>query len=273
MASFADNWECETRPTMDLVSTYLADLESDEGSHALQVIHFRAGREEFDAGAQLARSDCHHERMAGADILGQLGWAKFTFLEESVEILIGLLGDPCDDVIESAAIALGHRNHRRAISPLIALSKHPSDYVRWGVVHGLSRHDDMRAVCGLIELSHDPDVDVRDWATFGIAQMTSLDTPEIREALLERTEDDDPEVRGEALMGLAQRQDARVLPYVQRELNGDFHGSWAVEAAEMLADTALYPALQSLDERLDEEEREYFAWNLKQALQACRPRE
>jgi hypothetical protein len=72
-------------------------------------------------------------------------------------------------------------------------------------------------------------------------------------------------------MGLAQRQDPRVLPFVERELRGDFYGSWAVEAAELLGDPLLFPALQSLDGRLDQEDRESFGWKLEQALQACRP--
>ncbi len=133
----------------------------------------------------------------------------------------------------------------------------------------MSSHDDLLAVGALIELSRDSHSLVRDWATFGIGQQTSLDSTEIREALLERGEDDDPVVRGEALMGLAQRQDLRVVPLIHRELCGEFHGSWAVEAAKMMADMSFYTPLLSLHERLDTEHQKRFEYDFRAALLAC----
>jgi hypothetical protein len=239
-------WGEDARSTQRLVELYLASPESDEGHQALVIIHFRGGAEEFAHGVRLARCATEEERIAGANILAQLGWGDRTHLEDSVSILLELLQDASEDVLSAAAIALGHRNHPRAIRPLVELSEHSNPDVRYGVVHGLCRHDDLSAVDALTRLSSDPDRDVRNWATFGLAQLTDLDSPKIRDALLARADDDDSEIRGEALLGLARRGDARALPLVRRELSGEFHGDWAVEAAELLADPGLYPLLEDL---------------------------
>ncbi len=261
----------DRRPTHDLVELYLADPESDEGGQALAVIHQRGGSEEFGHGERLARGATEQERIAGADILAQLGWGERSHLEDSVSILLELLQDSSEDVVSAAAIALGHRNHPRAIQPLIELSAHPNPDVRYGVVHGLSGHDELNAVGALIRLTSDPDRDVRNWATFGVAQQTDLDLPKIREALLARTDDHDPEIRGEALLGLARRGDARALPLVRSELSGEFHGDWAVEAAELLADPSLYPHLEALQRRLEPEDHLRFERSFSDALKSCKP--
>jgi hypothetical protein len=91
-------------------------------------------------------------------------------------------------------------------------------------------------------------------------------------ALLARTDDGDPEIRGEALIGLARRGDARALPLVRKELSGEFHGSWAVEAAELSADPTLYPLLKVLQRNLEREDQVQFERSFSDALQSCKRR-
>lgn len=184
----------DERPTDELVDLYLAAPDTDDGQQALATLHCRGSDAELAHGARLAKAATEAERVAGADILAQLGWEERTHLEDSVAILLTLLNDPSDAVVSAAAIALGHRHHPRAIQPLVELARHPSPAVRHGAVHGLMGHEDLAAVAALIELTRDPDRDVRDWATFAIAQCTDRDSPELREALFSRTEDEDPEV-------------------------------------------------------------------------------
>jgi HEAT repeat protein len=235
------------------------------------ILHKRGSIAEFEAGARLAKSADTFERQAGIAILGQLGCGDRTFLEESLPLLIAALADSSDDVVADAAIALGHRHDPRAIPALIALKNHASESVRYGVVVGLSAHDEEAAIATLIELSADPDTDVRDWATFGLAQQIGTDSAAVREALYARLTDEDPETRGEALIGLAIRRDERVRPAIARELAADFEGGWAVEAAEILADPQFYPLLKTLRERLCPDDRAHFASTFANALAACQP--
>lgn len=196
-------YAAESRSSEELAACFLREgWETDAGIHAIYVLHHRGSQTEFDLGRRLAQSAKADERAAGADILAQLGCGQKHFQGEVVPLLIDLLRDPDADVLRSAAVALGHRNDPRAIPALLSLVEHPAPGVRYGVVAGLSGHDDLAAIAGLIRLSRDPDDGTRDWATFGLGKQTSLDTPELRDALVARLTDADPEIRGEALMGL-----------------------------------------------------------------------
>ena len=200
--------------------------------------------------------------------MGQLGIPERTFPEESLTILLGMIGGEEDsDVLAAAAMALGHLRDGRAVKALVSLKNHPSENVRFGVVHGLSAHEDESAVGALVELSADDDDDVRNWATFGIGSLIDADTREIREALFRRLNDSDHEVRGEALVGLARRGDERVVEYLLKELSSGEVGALAVEAARDIARPQLYPGLIKLKEWWDVD-REL----LEEAVGACRPK-
>jgi hypothetical protein len=111
---------------------------------------------------------------------------------------------------------------------------------------------------------------VRDWATFGLGSLTDVDTPELRDALLARMSEDDDEIRGEALIGLARRHHPDALVLVRDELNRMFAGDWPIEAAELLADTSLHPALQAVWESLSPEDTAHFERRFVAALDACK---
>lgn len=263
--AYAQEW----RSTEELVATYAADPTEDAAGQGLTAVHWRGGSTEFEAGLRLLRSDIARERGAGADVLAQLGWADRTFLEPSVDALLQLLEDPDIGVIQSAAIALGHRGSPRAIVPLLALASHPEAQVRDGVVFGLMPHQTPECAAAMIRLSADDDRAVRDWATFVLGSQFTIDTPELRAALHARVDDTDAEVRGEALVGLAKRRDQAIVDRVRAELAGEFHGIWAVEAAEELADATLAPELRLLRARLGGEEPEYFRDAIDRAIAAC----
>lgn len=133
-------------------------------------------------------------------------------------------------------------------------------------------HDMPTVVQALTKLSRDVDRDVRDWATFTLGRQFESDSPSLRAALHERLTDADPEIRGEALVGLACRGDTSIAPMVQRELEGEFHGDWAIEAAELLGDPQFLPALKGLRERLDGRDIEYFRERMQNAISACESR-
>jgi HEAT repeat protein len=71
----------------------------------------------------------------------------------------------------------------------------------------------------LLKLTRDDDSDVRDWAVFGLGVQGNVDSPEIREALLERVTDSDEDVREEAVVGLGKRRDSRLLPVLRSLLD------------------------------------------------------
>jgi HEAT repeat protein len=147
------------------------------------------------------------------------------------------------EVPRAIFIALGHQGQPEAIEPALAYRQHSDPQVRHAVVFALTGHDDPRAIKGLIELSRDDDTDVRDWATFGLGSQTDLDTPVLREALVERLTDSDQETRGEAMIGLAKRKDARAIPPICKELTSPNVAYQVFEAAQLVASSELLPQL------------------------------
>lgn len=133
-------------------------------------------------------------------------------------------------------------------------------------------HDTPAVVNALTKLSRDIDRDVRNWATFALGSQLESTSPTLTDALRERLADSDPEIRGEALLGLARRRDMSIAPAIQRELEGEFHGDWAAEAAGLLGDARFLPALRSLYSRLLGGDAVYFRGSIQSAIAACEGR-
>ncbi|MFN6571298.1 HEAT repeat domain-containing protein [Dendronalium sp. ChiSLP03b] len=239
--------QTDSRSTQELIKLALTEKDED----AVSILHFRGNQEVFAAASKLCASQNPQERELGADILGQLGIPDRTFPDECLAILLKLL--ECEqnaDVLNSIAVAFGHLHDARAISSLVRLKNHPCSSVRYGVVFGLLGYEDKLAINTLIELSSDQDDEVRNWATFGLGSQIETDTTAIREALYQRFMNENTEknyeIYAEALVGLAKRKDSRILTRLIEELSSDYVGLLAVEAAEEMADSRLYPALMQL---------------------------
>ena len=259
----------DKRPTENLVALALSADDDHDQWDLIVTLHYRGGAEEFQVAADLCRSQDPRERKVGADILGQLGWADRTFLAESVDLLIPLLNDPNDSVISSAAIALGHRGDPRAVLPLCALARHSDPELRHSVAFALGSFDEPAAIKVKIQLSADEDPEVRDWATFALGSLSEVDSEEIREALYARSEDEDEIVRGEALVGLARRQDDRALGLVRRELANKIGDNLVLDAAELLADPTLIPLLRAQRNYWDAKDEERFGDTLDAVIETC----
>lgn len=79
------------------------------------------------------------------------------------------------------------------------------------------------------------DEDVRDWATFGLGSLSTVDAPEIRDAFAGRLNDTSADLVEEALARLAQRRDQRALPLLLERLRQPDVDDFTLESAgEML---------------------------------------
>lgn len=240
-------------------------IDDDAYWSIVQTLHLLGGAAVYEAACRLCESTDPVHRELGADILGQVYVSDPTLRDRAVHTLITLLETDTNlDVVYSASIGLGHRSDARAIPTLLRWADHPNADIRYGVVFGLLGQEDERAIQTMITLSGDADEDVRDWATFGLGTQSRTDTPELRAALLARLTDPHDDTRAEALVGLAQRMDERVVPYVLHELQSGCVGTLAVEAARELADPRFQAALLALQEWWDVDTA-----LLAEALAAC----
>lgn len=262
----------DSRSTQELIKAILSSKDKDAVWDLVQVLHARGTHEELDAALALCKSKVATERELGADILGQLGAADYTYLEESVNALIRLLSDQSDDVVSAVVVALGHRADSRAINHIIKLKDHPDCGIRGNVAYalGIISDDSPSVIETLIQLSADKVDDVRNWAVFGLGTQIDKDSPEIRQALVSRLKEKDSEIRGEAIVGLAARQHPNIDEFIIKEFKSEFVSILSLEAAELLKNPRLYPELIKLQDIFKNTEDGYFLNQLNRAIVACK---
>ncbi len=257
----------DPRTVDELFLVALCETDEDLAWDAIWALQRRGTREILDRSLQLCKSHCAVERRTGADIIAQLGVPNRTFPDECLFTLLSMLEtENHADVLRATTVALSHLHRPESIAPVSRFRHHPDANVRHGVVLVLSFFAEPAAVTPLIELTRNPMAHVRDWATFGLGTLLELDTPEIRECLLERISDPDDDTRCEAIVGLAQRRDHRVLPALRRELQSESVQPIVVEAAELLGDAQLYADLLALQTRWGIDDQQ-----LADAIAACSP--
>lgn len=245
----------------DLLAVVVREQDDDARWTAIQELHALGTREVFERAVQLCNAQADKERVAGADILGQLSaWS-----DDAIPTLMNLLGDSESGVIEAAVHALSQKQDARTIDALSRVARHDASNVRWAVATALEDLiGDERAERVLLTLMRDGDTSVRDRATFAVGSLSDHDTPRIRAALAERLRDDDRAVANEAALGLARRHDARAIPYI-----ADAVGSAEAEIEEA-ADEITSPEM--LTELLKARDAAGDAMGLKTLIARCRAR-
>lgn len=235
------------------------------------ILRSRGSYEVLMAATQLCESKNPFSRELGVDILGQLGVPERSYPDECGIVLLKLLETEEDiNVLIAIGFALGHLKDSRGVVPLAKFKNHSCAEVRYGVVFGLLGQEDELAINTLIELSRDENEDVRNWATFGLGEMIETDTQAIRDALFQRLvnekgqTDTEAEIRQEALLGLANRKDYRVIKPLREELSSGFVGRLAVEAAKKIENSSLYPVLIELQDWWDVDRK-----LLEEAIHSC----
>jgi HEAT repeat protein len=204
--------------------TLKGEYDDEAPWHAVHALRQIGSREVFDRAAAWCRSDEPLQRARGAEVLAQLGCTsdhpENNFPEESFNAVVALAeNEKHIEPLSSAIHALGHIGDPRATPLLVRYTTHPESEIRFAVACACGSFANEPAVVAvLLELMRDADEDVRDWATFGLGTLGTVDTPEIRDAFAERLNDSSADVVDEALAGLAQRRDPRALPLILERL-------------------------------------------------------
>jgi HEAT repeat protein len=209
----------------DLFAETLKGEYDDEAPwHAVHALQDIGSREVLETASAWCRSDSPLKRARGAAVLAQLGKTaehpKNKFPEESFNVVAAMAeSEKHIEALSSAIHALGHIGAPRAIPLLVRYSTHPESEIRFAVACACgSFAGESPIVVVLLELMRDSDEDVRDWATFGLGTLSTIDTPEIRDAFADHLNDSSSDVVDEALAGLAQRRDPRALPLILERL-------------------------------------------------------
>jgi HEAT repeat protein len=159
-----------------LIETALADTDPD-GPVRWQVISTlrqRGDLESFIEARRLCASDDVGERLLGVDILGML----VPFVDRTLPVLRYLAVSEDDAmVLYSVLIAFGHLADPRSLPSVIDLASHQDARVRYGAAyalqHVLGNPPDRAGLDALRLLAADTDTDVADWASLGVALLTT----------------------------------------------------------------------------------------------------
>lgn len=251
---------------------------TEDGVKAMTELQLRGSPQTLELARNLYTSRHWRRRGLAMYIAAQLwrreGGRLVMYATEACHpLLFAGLHDPHPAVITNAVTGFAHRYHPAALDDLVRLSTHANDQVRWAVAFTLSGYTQPESIATLLHLMTDRDDEVRNYATWALGEMHEADTPQIRAALWRNVDDRDDDVRGEALDGLAQRGDTRVIPYLIAQLTPDCR-VYALNAAETLADPVLLPALLALQascSELADGKASYWKVRLRDAIAACSP--
>ena len=226
----------DARSTDELFRVALS-LEGDAAWDAVAALHWRGTEEVLEKSIILSRSSDAKERARAADILGQLGIPDRTFPDQCFDNLLRLLSDKDVHVTSAAILGLQHLDRDQAAPFVLPYAEHADAKVRYAVAVTLGGVETPPAISALLTLSNDRDDEVRDWATFGLGQLSEEDSNEIRDALANNLADGDADVRYEAAIGLGRRQDSRAAKFIIDRLRADPEDLFAREAAAVLLNT------------------------------------
>lgn len=245
----------------ELFRAVVREQDDDARWSAIRELHALGTREVLDRALRLCRSGEVAERIAGAEIAGELEpWAAVTR-----PALEAMLDDEDALVVEAAVHALRQQQDSQTVSALSRVAAHDSPNVRWAVATALEDLiSDEIAERVLLALMDDRDNSVRDRATFAVGSLSERDTPRIRAALLARLADPDPAVANEAALGLARRHDSRAIPYLAS----------AVECAEGEIEEAIdeITAPEMLTDLLKARDAMGESGGLQRLIERCRAR-
>ncbi|MEN3929767.1 HEAT repeat domain-containing protein [Microvirga sp. W0021] len=251
-----------------LTLTALQSRNSDESWQAIHALRQQCVPETIQLAEKLCRSRNWRKRELGVNVISQLGfWQGKSFvpygIDEAHHLLTKHLDDPHPLVIAAAIVGLGHRPFPDVLERIAAYATHQDANIRYAVAFALGYYEAPLAVDTVIMLTQDRDNQVRDWATFTLGSLVPQDTPDITDALWQNVRDADEDVSAEAIAGLAERQDKRIIPFLKDVLaHTDQCQACYLEAAEKMGDKSLLPLLLALKDKTQSDADKGYWHNL-----------
>jgi HEAT repeat protein len=218
-------------------ATLIGDPDDEAPNAAISALRRMGTREVFERAIQWCKSEDSRKRSRGVQVLAQLGKTverpSNSFPDESYAAVVRLVESESEiEPLSSGIHALGHLDNPEAIPLIQRFQKHANADLRFAVACALGTYPNAEAsVFTLLELARDAEADVRDWAVFGIGVLGDRDSEEIRNVLVDSLADENGDVREEAMVGLAKRNDLRVLPTLIEALSQPTYTVRVAEAA------------------------------------------
>ncbi len=253
-----------------ILKAYHEEEDDDIYMEYIAILREREDDEVFQLTKKLVYSKVSVYREIAASILSQFGYKTKLYRGESIHLLAKLLNDKNEDVISNAIYAFGHRKSTRYADKFASFVTLNSLPIKEALAFTLGGYENQKSIDALVKLMQDENFDVRNWATFSLAQITQSNTQTIRDALFKNLSDTELEVRGEALLGLALRKDNRVVDAIIEDLQKPFYGSWIFTAITEMPNKRYLPYFEKYIESLDTEDKNAFSSDIEEAREALK---
>jgi len=246
-----------------------AYLEEDDEKYMeyINELRKRGNSKVFNLAKEYAYSQDPIKRDISASVLSQIAYKSGAFKGEAIYLLSKLLNDKNSAVLISAIYAFGYRKCLRYAKKLASFVKLDSKEINEALAFSLGGYENEDAVDTLILLMKNRDFDIRNWATFSLAQITEMNNQKICDTLFANL-NDEKEIRGEAILGLARRKDKRVIEAITEDLQSEFYGSWIFEAICKMPNKKYLQYFDKFIENLDIEDKKAFETDIKEAKEA-----
>lgn len=252
-------------PSKQLILKAYNEGNDDIYMDYIAILRERGDDEVFQLTKKLVYSKDSVYKEIAASILSQFGYKTKLYKGESIHLLAKLLNDKNEDVITNAIYAFGHRKCTRYANKLTSFVTSKSLQIKEALAFTLGGYENPKCIDALITLMQDDNFNVRNWATFSLAQITQSNTQTIRDALFKKLSDKELEVRGEALLGLALRKDDRAVDAIIEDLQKPFYGSWIFTAITEMPNKRYLPYFEKYIELLDTEDKKAFSLDIEEA--------
>lgn len=217
-----------------LIDTILAAPNDQSRFEVLSEVASKKPGDAQRTGISLLTSPVAEERVLGADLLGQVATTDGPPDNLAGLLCAALQAETSAEVRSALITALGHARAEACRDQVLTYAFDADDSVRFAVAVALpSLGLESASIQGLESLSMDSAPEVRDWATFGLAE-SEHDSVDLPDALLARANDPDGDARAEAIYGLARRGDPRARALIERERSRPVVGSLILRALDEL---------------------------------------
>ncbi|WP_240731795.1 HEAT repeat domain-containing protein [Escherichia sp. E4742] len=210
-----------------------------------------------------------NEREIGLSILSQLSMTQ-TQVFKSFDLAESILQRERFASVKTAAVnAIGHfcrknkKFENRAIKLLSKTTYDKSVNTRCATAAAFFSVNSNDTIPFLLTLLNDCDGDVRNWAAFTV-NFNQYDSTEIRESFIRMLTDKNDCARIEAISGLAERKDNRVITAIINELQKDIIFDEVIISAGVLGNLKLLPILKNILNEINDED---VIGNIKSAIQ------
>lgn len=214
----------------------------------ISILRSRSSEEVFIKCTELINSDSVNHKKIGIDVLAQLGLPPRKFLKQTLKIYFHLLKvEENPEILMSVLYGISHNNEnlsKSKIHLLCSFAKNENKLIKEGLVAALIGIEDKLAIETIIKFSSDKINQIRNWATFGLGTLLTIDNERIRTALWNRVNDKHQETRLEAIIGLANRKDQRINEIINQELKAGEMGILLLEAVLKMKSKEFLPIMK-----------------------------